>query len=525
MKRHIVSPLAAAILSLIGPFVAAISAAQIPDGKLAEVRQLLAAEDAQAALDKLVASLGSDDARGRLTAALAIAAIADRVSADADDEGPDFAPAAAALLPLLTADDDGLVRAVATALGTIGPVGDDDAVDDAVDALSRAAARVKDAATRAACLVALADYGPAAQSAVPAIVKFLRAKTALVRETAAATLAAIGPESRVATSELARLLGDEQPLVRAAAAAALSSIGPDARDATAALAAALADSNPMVRGGAARALASIGPDAGAATGMLVKALGGEKDRDVVLGIIDAFGEIGPAAIEATPTLVASLSSDDAETREAIVSALGELGTGAAPTAASAVENMLGDADPFVRVAAAGGLVGMGRAAGRERNVLLTALRSDDEELQAAAAEVVGDWGKAAAGFSAALAKIASNAKDPQARAAAVTALGDIAAADQAETLGKALDDDDADVRHAAAYAIADLPEIVAGLEAAIVAAADDDDVRVRMEIAPTLARLGTPAAKKALDALANDEDGNVADVAKQVAGKTSVKAK
>jgi HEAT repeat protein len=158
-------------------------------------------------------------------------------------------------------------------------------------------------------------------------------------------------------------------------------------------------------------------------------------------------------------------------------------------------------------------------------VLLTALRSDDEELQAAAAEVVGDWGKAAAGFSAALAKIASNAKDPQARAAAVTALGDIAAADQAETLGKSLDDDDADVRHAAAYAIADLPEIVAGLEAAIVAAADDDDVRVRMEIAPTLARLGTPAAKKALDALANDEDGNVADVAKQVAGKTSVKAK
>ena len=240
---------------------------------------------------------------------------------------------------------------------------------------------------------------------------------------------------------------------------------------------------------------------------------------------DARRTIGPAAIEATPTLVASLSSDDAETREAIVSALGELGTGAAPTAASAVENMLGDADPFVRVAAAGGLVGMGRAAGRERNVLLTALRSDDEELQAAAAEVVGDWGKAAAGFSAALAKIALNAKDPQARAAAVTAIGAIAAADQAATLGKALDDDDADVRHAAAYAIADLPEIVAGLEAAIVAAADDDDVRVRMEIAPTLARLGTPAAKKALDALANDEDGNVADVAKQVAGKTSVKAK
>jgi hypothetical protein len=37
-----------------------------------------------------------------------------------------------------------------------------------------------------------------------------------------------------------------------------------------------------------------------------------------------------------------------------------------------------------------------------------------------------------------------------------------------------------------------------------------------MEIAPVLARLGTPAAKKALQTLADDEDDNVADVAKAV---------
>ena len=87
-----------------------------------------------------------------------------------------------------------------------------------------------------------------------------------------------------------------------------------------------------------------------------------------------------------------------------------------------------------------------------------------------------------------------------------------------KALGKALADDGADVRHAAAWAIADLPETVAPLAREIVAAADDDDVRVRMEVAGVLGRLGTPEAEKALRALAADEDDNVADVAKGVIG-------
>jgi len=160
------------------------------------------------------------------------------------------------------------------------------------------------------------------------------------------------------------------------------------------------------------------------------------------------------------------------------------------------------------------LAGLGRQAPRARAILLEALGGDDEDLQASAAEVIGDRGKAAAGFSAALAKVAGAAADAHTRAAAITAIGDIGAADQPAALAKALDDDDADVRHAAAYAIADLPDAVPGLAKEIIAAADDDDVRVRMEIAPLLAALGTPDATKALRNLADDDDDNVADVAR-----------
>lgn len=500
---------------LASPLANPLPAAELPEAKLAEIRRLATAEAPQEALPALVTAIGMNDVRGQLTAALAIAALADRSPADDDAPPADFAPAVAAMIPLLASEDVGLVRAVATAIGAIGPAGNDDLADDAVDALSRAATRVKDAETRASCLVALADYGPAARGAVPVVAKYLRAKTPLVRETAAATLAAIGPESRGATGELARLLGDDHPLVRAAAAAALAAIGPDARNATAALARLLTDADAMVRGGAARALAAIGPEAAAATGAIVVALAREADGDVALGLVDACGEIGPAAIPAAPTLVGLLENADAEMREAAASALGGLGVAAAPTAAAPLEKLLDDADPFVRVAAAGARIRLERRGPRERGVLATALRADDEDLQAAAAEVIGDWGDGASGFAAELARVASVAKAPHTRVAAVTAIGDIAATDQAAALGKALDDDDADVRHAAAYSIAEIPDVAPAVEAALVAAADDDDVRVRMEIAPVLARLGTPAAKKALRSLAEDEDENVADVAKE----------
>jgi len=516
VNRFSRSPVAGALLLIVAPAAADVAIAQISDAKLAEIRRLAASDDPAAALPTLVTPIGDGDVRGQVACALAIAALADRPPA-ADDATPaDFAPATVALIPLLAADDAGLVRAVATAIGAIGPVGDDDLADDAVDALARAATRVKDAETRASCLVALADYGPAARGAVPVVAKFLRAKTALVRETAAATLAAIGPEARLATGELARLLGDGSPLVRAAAAAALGSIGPDAREATAALASALADADAMVRGGAARALAAIGPEAAAATGALVAALAHETDGDVALGLVDACGEIGPAALPAAPTLVGLLENADAEMREAAASALGGLGVAAAPTAAAPLEKLLDDADPFVRVAAAGARIRLERRGPRERAVLATALRADDEDLQAAAAEVIGDWGDGASGFAAELARVASVAKAPHTRVAAITAIGDIAATDQAAALGKALDDGDADVRHAAAYSIAEIPDVAPVVEEALVAAVDDDDARVRMEIAPVLARLGTPAAKKALQTLADDEDDNVADVAKAV---------
>ncbi|NBO32701.1 MAG: HEAT repeat domain-containing protein, partial [Cyanobacteria bacterium WB6_1B_304] len=102
-----------------------------------------------------------------------------------------------------------------------------------------------------------------------------------------------------------------------------------------------------------QALAAIGPDAAAATGGLVARLAEEKDADVIRGILDACGEIGPGAREAVPALVGQLASPDAETRLAAVSALGEMGPAAAATAAGPVAALLQDADALVRVAAVG----------------------------------------------------------------------------------------------------------------------------------------------------------------------------
>ena len=103
MNRIAMPRLAAALLFLfpIGPLGARLAAAQSSDAKLAELGQLASADDAKGALEKLVAALGHDVPRGQLTAALAIAALADRPPADTDgDDGPDFATAAAALLPV-----------------------------------------------------------------------------------------------------------------------------------------------------------------------------------------------------------------------------------------------------------------------------------------------------------------------------------------------------------------------------------------------------------------------------------------
>lgn len=512
------------------------SAAQVAgataDARRESIRGLARTATADSA-KSLAGALRDPDPSVRRAAALAIANVADALAAadtDAGDLDDAVAAAVTPLLGLLADADAGVVQAAATALGTIGPDDDDDVTDDIVDALGRAAVRVKDADACAACVTALADMGPAAASATPVLARLLRHERPTVREAAATALAAIGPDARAAVAELVRTLADRERLVAAASASALAAIGPDARAAVGPLAAALSAPDTMLRGTAARALGDIGPDAAEAAGSLAAALATEKDADVVRALLDACGEIGPGAREAVPAVVGQLAAGAAETREAAAYALAAIGPVAAATAAGPLERLLADKEPAVRLAAADGLVGVGRTGPPVRRVIAEALASGDADLRAAAAEVAADLGPAATFLVATLAALATDDKDVDVRVAAVTALAEVGAAGAA-ALGRALADPDADVRHAAAYALGDNPEAAATLVGQLVKALGDESVPVQLEAASALAGLGkgAAAARPALEKLAAVDDDVVADVAKQalaaIAGESPAAAR
>ena len=106
---------------------------------------------------------------------------------------------------------------------------------------------------------ALGTLGPAASSAVPALIDALSDQEALVRSAAAQTLGNIGAGAKAAVPDLIRALKDKQPLVRAAAAEALGKIEQGGSRALPSLLAALKDPELSVRLAAETALAMVSP--------------------------------------------------------------------------------------------------------------------------------------------------------------------------------------------------------------------------------------------------------------------------
>ena len=101
---------------------------------------------------------------------------------------------------------------------------------------------------------ALAKMGPAAEAAVPALIKGLQAAEPRRRWNAAQALGQIGPKAAAAVPSLERLLKDDSIPVRAESARALGRIGDEARRSVPAIVALLDDSDAHVRAMAARAL-------------------------------------------------------------------------------------------------------------------------------------------------------------------------------------------------------------------------------------------------------------------------------
>jgi hypothetical protein len=167
--------------------------------------------------------------------------------------GPASASAGPALVRALR-DPDQFVRwAAARTLGKISPV----EAATAVPALGSLLADL-DLDVRLAAVIALERYGPAAQPALPELIRAMRATDAELRVAAMRAVVAVGgTQTQAAISVLTEALADSDSRVRLMAAQVLGRFGPGARSAVDALKQALQDSDLEVQKAAGEALLNI----------------------------------------------------------------------------------------------------------------------------------------------------------------------------------------------------------------------------------------------------------------------------
>ena len=121
-------------------------------------------------------------------------------------------------------------------------------------------------------LEALQALGPAARSAVPALVSHMKNEGGWIRCSLARALAQIDPENPVVIDAIGALLRDRDESVRGAAADALEKIGPPAARVLSTILASLKDPDRNSRARVAGALRAIGPAAAVARDALIAQL-------------------------------------------------------------------------------------------------------------------------------------------------------------------------------------------------------------------------------------------------------------
>lgn len=175
-----------------------------------------------------------------------------------------------------------------------------------------------DANKAVAAAAALADLGPKAADAAPALVKTLRVKNEDVRLNAALALGKIGV---AAVKPLLPALEDKEADIRFYAVWAVGWVGPDAKEAGPKVVALLADKDDNVRRKAAYALGRINPEPTAAVDALIKALA-DKNLEVQKAAGEALSKFGR---DAAPALILALSDKEARIRLEVIRSLGKLG--------------------------------------------------------------------------------------------------------------------------------------------------------------------------------------------------------
>ncbi len=418
--------------------------------------------------------------------------------------------------------------------------------------------RSSDAKQQIAAANALADLGPAADSAVTPLIEASGAENAEVRMHVARALAAIRSAPERTVPALVKLLDDRDAAVRARAAMGLAQFPAPNERVVAALAKKLTDESPDVRRAAMRALHRLQPDSKALLPVVVKVLEdsdpavivpalhtlAEAGDDVVPALIEAMeshksrywacvvlAEIGPDAKAAVPALTKAFKSDEhVECRMQAALALGEIGPEARP-AVDELIRALGDKNMSIQYAATFALGRIGDAKSADalaklndsRDPLLSMLstwavamvKPDDKQATEAAVKSLAAGLKneqphvrqaAARGLlelkappEVAAPHIASvlNDKDPKVAAEAIDALASLGE-QVAPRAAKALEEPE--FRVAAARVLGRLGPQAKEATPALVKSLDADDPEFRREVIFTLSRIG-PAAAEAAPAL------------------------
>jgi len=265
----------------------------------------------------------------------------------------------------------------------------------------------------------LADIGPDADAAVPAVTEVLGDEKTDVRREAVLCLGHIGKPAASAAPQLVKLLGDKDAGIRAASIWALMMVGASPAETVAGVKPLVADADPMVRVVAAWSLAKSEPT------------NAEQMRASHELFVAALKDKNPRMRAAAARAIVDLKAGDPAAREAMI-------------------EVLGDGDPAVSAIVAGAMIEAGEQAVPR---LVEGLKR--KEVRGFAAQTLGHIGPKAKDAVPALSALVAD-EDAHVRAAVIAALGAIAP-DDAEVTARvvaALEDKNTDVRLAAIDTIA-----------------------------------------------------------------------